>query len=126
MTKRKKIALILGSIAAVLLAFAALLIKGAYDYVEQVPDITPIAESMSFPTNTIITAEDLADIQKATYTKMFVSNLDGALPHMNYHSTELNTGEFAGTFDVSIDAGGENAEHRSVTITVTVTEEQAS
>ncbi len=126
MTKRKKIALILGSIAAVPLVIVGMLIKGAYDYVEQVPDITPIAESMTFPINTIITAEDLAEIQKSTYTKMFVDNIDGAVPLMNDDSTELNTGEFAGTFDVTIDAKGENSEHRDVTISVTVTEEAAS
>ncbi len=123
MTKRKKIALILGGIAAVPLMIAGALIKGAYDYVEQVPDIIPIAESMTFPTNTIITADDLADIQKATYTRMFVDNMDGALPGLRDNNTLLNTGESAGTFDVIIDAKGENSEHRDVTITVTVTEE---
>lgn len=126
MTKRKKIALILGSIAAVLLVFAALMIKGIYDYLDEVPEVTPFSESMSFPTNTTLTAEELADIQKATYTKMFVDNMDGAVPGLHDNNTVLNTGEFAGTFDVIIDAKGENSEHRDVTITVTVTEESAS
>lgn len=126
MTKRKKFALILGCIAAVPLVITGMLIKGAYDYVEQVPDITPIAESMTFPTNTTITAEDLADIRKSTYTKIFVDNIDGAVPELNDNNTSINTGESAGTFDVIIDAKGENSEHRDVTITVTVTEESAS
>ncbi len=126
MTKRKKIALILGSVAAVLLVIAAVLIKGAYDYLDEVPEITPIAESMTFPTNTTITAEDLADIQKSTYTRMFVDNMDSALPELNDNNASINTGGSAGTFDVIIDAKGENAEHRDVRIAITVTEESAS
>lgn len=126
MTKHKKIALILGCIAAVPLVIAGVLLKGMYDYVEKVPDITPIAENMTFPTNTTITAEDLADIQKSTHTKMFLDTIDGAQPKMDYHSTELNTGNSVGTFSVIIDAKGENSEHRDVRIAITVTEESAS
>ena len=122
MTKRKKIALILGGIAAVPLLTAGILLKELYDYMEAVPDITLYAESITVPVNTELTASDLADVRKSTYTTLGVSDWDSARPTL-YNRTLLNSGEECGTFTVTIDAMGTNAEHTCASVKIYVVEE---
>ena len=122
MTKRKKIALILGGIAAVPLVTAGILLKELYDYMEAVPDITLYAESITVPVNTELTASDLADVRKSTYTTLHILDWDTASPRV-INKTVLNSGEECGTFTVTIDAKGTNAEHAGASVKIYVVEE---
>lgn len=122
MTKRKKIALILGGIAAVPLVTAGILLKELYDYMEAVPDITLYAESITVPVNTELTASDLADIRKSNRTTLHILDQNGATPRV-FNKTLLNCGEECGTFTVSIDAAGTNAEHAGASVKIYVVEE---
>lgn len=122
MTKRRKNALILSIIAALLLGFCAFMIKGICDYLAEVPQIT-VLEQNAVTTGSTLALEDLAVVERSVETKLYITNADRTEPVVSADEQHITVGDAAGTFTVCIEAVGKYSEHRSKEITITVVQE---
>ncbi|MBQ8171640.1 MAG: hypothetical protein IJZ95_06600 [Oscillospiraceae bacterium] len=118
----KKALIIIFVVFLLLGGIAAVTIWGLVDYMEKVPVITP-KTNIYAEAGTTLSISDLADIEKATTTKIFLQTISDDVEKTATVSADRQTlfvGYNTGPIEVLILATGENAESREDTVTVNV------
>lgn len=125
--KKKIILTVLGIFAVLILALGGITAYGIKDYIDRVPDITPY-EGLSFPQNTELFPDDLAEItcknsSTAVYTRILSAawqdgKNDGLV--LAEKGASLKVGEQTGVLKIWIQATG--VEGREAEVTVRITE----
>lgn len=116
---KKKI--IIGGVIILPIAIVLYLLWGLKNYMDQVPTIE-VKEQLTFSTNSEISVQEIARIEKARTIKMSAQWADGSMEelHVDKEKQLLQVGNRTGECHVFIVATGENAETRSTKVIITI------
>lgn len=118
----KKALIIIFVVFLLLGGIAAALLWGVVDYMNKVPVITP-KTNIYAEAGSALSINDLADIEKATSTKIFLQTISDDAEKTATVSADRQTlfvGYNTGPIEVLIVAKGENSESREDIVTVNV------
>ncbi len=118
----KKALIIIFVVFLLLGGIAAVTIWGLVDYMEKVPVITP-KTNIYAEAGSALSINDLADIEKATTTKIFLQTISDDAAKTATVSADRQTlfvGYNTGPIEVLIVAKGENSESRDEVVTINV------